>query len=270
LDLWELDIVTLTPLPDNLAGADDNRWQVALARALEHRPDLNLARLQIQTSEVDLALRRSQKKPGLDLNLDLRSNSNDVSTSDSLGDAFAYTYPTYAASIVFNLPLGNRRAAFAERAARAAVIRARLAYEQAENTAIADVRNASRDLAYRAQAVVAARKSRQFSQRQLDAEQVSYREGLSTTFQVLEFQQQLSQALSNEAAALAGYAKAEAQLLRAQGELSSRAGYLAPESVTSTSGNPREEHSGPLPSHLEAPSGAPAASGNPPTGGGPR
>jgi outer membrane protein len=173
LGLWELDIVTLTPLPDNLAGADDNRWQVALARALEHRPDLNLARLQVQTSEVDLALRRSQKKPGLDLNLDFRSNSNDVSTSDSLGDAFGYTYPTYAAALVFNLPLGNRRAAFAERAARATLIRSRLAYEQAENAAIADVRNASRELAYRAQAVVAARKSRQFSQRQLDASAIA-------------------------------------------------------------------------------------------------
>lgn len=250
LDLWDLDIVTRTPLPEGLAGADERGWEGALARALEHRPDLNLARLSIQDAEVDLALRRSQRRPGLDLNLDVTSNANDVSTSGAVGDAFGYEFPTYAASLVFNVPLGNRRAAFAERAARAAVIRARLAYEQAENGAIADVRNATRDLAYRAQAVVAARKSRQFSQRQFDAEQVSYREGLSTTFQVLEFQQQLSQALSNEAAALAAYAKAEAQLLRSQGELSERAGYSAPAAQAALGGDPKQEREGPLPSHL--------------------
>ena len=65
----------------------------------------------------------------------------------------------------------------------------------------------------------AAAVSLDLAQRQLSAEQARYREGLSTNFQVLEFQQQLAAAMSSEKRARVNFAKARAALESAEGVL---------------------------------------------------
>jgi len=76
-----------------------------------------------------------------------------------------------------------------------------------------------RDLVFSAEGVVAAQKSSDFADRQLAAEQARFREGLSTTFQVLEFQRDLATARSTLTVARAQYAKAVVSLQHAEGEL---------------------------------------------------
>ena len=58
-----------------------------------------------------------------------------------------------------------------------------------------------------------------FTRRQLEAEQARYREGLTTTFQVLEFQRQLAESQSSAIQARVEYAKALVNLRRAEGVL---------------------------------------------------
>jgi outer membrane protein TolC len=97
------------------------------------------------------------------------------------------------------------------------VIRAHLEADRLELAITTEVRDAVRQVEYQAEAVRAATKSLELARRQLAAEEARYREGLSTTFQVLEFQQQLAAALSSEKRARAEFVKARAALAKAQG-----------------------------------------------------
>jgi outer membrane protein TolC len=60
------------------------------------------------------------------------------------------------------------------------------------------------------------------ARRHLSAEAARYREGLTTNCQVLEFQQQLAEALSSEKRARVLYAKALATLAKSEGVLGER------------------------------------------------
>ena len=85
--------------------------------------------------------------------------------------------------------------------------------------ALAEIRRALRDVRYRAQAVRASEQSFALAKRQLEAEQQRFEADLTTTFEVLQFQQTLIEAASNRSAARAEYAKSLVALDRARGTL---------------------------------------------------
>ena len=126
------------------------------------------------------------------------------------------------------MPIRNRAAKFAERSARSAVRAARIGYDQIELNVLTSVRNAVRDLRYAGQNVSAATTSRDFAERQLAAENARFRSGLSTTFQVLEFQRDRDEANSALTTARAGHAKALVALRYSEGRL------LGPDDVQGT------------------------------------
>ncbi len=223
LELWNLPVEPLTPLPETSRvrppeGADAD-WRALLDEAFERRSELHQALLEIDRAEVRIDRAASNALPGLDLELSARSVSIEDRALDALETVGDLTFMTYSGSLGFSLPLGNRAAGYAERSARHGLRSARLALERTQADVLAELRSAVRSLETEALAVGAAAKSRQFTQRQLEAEQARYQEGLATTFQVLEFQQQLAEAQSAEKAALAGYAKARVALERARGAI---------------------------------------------------
>jgi len=216
---WDAPIVPLTKLPEPTAAGAPPTWERSLADAYERRAELAAQRWEIEARRARLDLTRSLRKPGLDLTVDTRSAAFDTSSSGAFDSTAGFDSPTYGIGLAFELPIGNRSARFAERAARAELRSAHLELERIERTVLSEVRAAVRDVVYRREAVEAARRSRELAQRQLESEEVRYREGLSTTFQLLQFQQDLATALSNERFALANYAKAVAALLRAEGRI---------------------------------------------------
>ena len=226
IESWDVPIEPLTPLPDPDPSALHERvgdvfpeWSDSLLLAIERRSELKQQRLEIDAAEVRLLRAQSNVKHQLDLTLTARSTGFDGDSSEALEKAVGYDFPSYTAALTWSFPIFNRTADNAERAARAAVRLARLTYQRIEMGIVSEVRAAVRDLHYQAEAVQAAVKRVTLAKKQLEAEQSAYREGLSTTFQVLDFQQQLSQALSSEKAARAAYAKAVAALARAEGRL---------------------------------------------------
>ena len=67
--------------------------------------------------------------------------------------------------------------------------------------------------------MTAARRSREYAEKQLQAEQLRFDQGLSTNFEVISLQRDLAQALTNEQLAILNYAKAGVALDRAKGTL---------------------------------------------------
>lgn len=220
IEAWSTSLVLVTPLPSHLSSADNvPDWEQALYVALEHRPELHQQRLRIDQAEVQLSRSRSNRRSQLDLVLTASSRGFDGSSGEAFGEALGFEFPTASAALNYTMPLGNRTAKNAERVSRVNLRRSRLQYTQLETQVVSEVRNAVRQVLYQSQAVEAAGVSLDFARRQLEAEQTLEREGLSTTFQVLEFEEDYTTALSNERAARANYAKSLAQLQKAQGVL---------------------------------------------------
>jgi outer membrane protein TolC len=217
--LWEAALVPLTPLPAEVDASATPTWTAALAVALEMRPELRQQRRQIESAEERHLRRRNERWPALDLELIASSEGFSGESSDAFEDAAAYEFPTYTASLIFSVPIENRTARNAAKAAWAELRAARLVYDQIETQIAGEVREAVRQVIYQALAVQAARKSLQLAERQLAAEQARYAEDLSTTFQVLEFQQDLALAMSSERAARANFARALVALESAMGRI---------------------------------------------------
>lgn len=217
--LWDTALLPGTPLPTDIRADGVPAWPVAMQTAISRRPELREQRSRIEQAEVQHVVAQIDKKPLLDLDLAATGQGFSTSDGDALDTAFDYDFPTYRASLVFGMPIGNTTARFAEKAAWAEIRRQRLAYDELETAVVADVRAAVRNVLYAVESVRATRKSLEFAERQLAAEQARYAVDQSTTFQVLEFQTDLATAMSNERRARVAYARNLVRLQAAQGVL---------------------------------------------------
>ena len=215
---WEREIVPTTALPAP-EGPPAGDWTEALATALAQRPELRQQAFEIDAAEQGRVRAASERRAALDFVLSTRSATQSQNESDAADAVFGFDLPSTTVSLSFSTPVGNRQAYYSELSARAAVRSARLSYERLESQIVEEVRTAQRNAVYQAEAVRAALASGELAQRQLAAEQARYREGLSTNFQVLEFQQQLAEARYSHTLARANYAKAVTALELAQGVL---------------------------------------------------
>ena len=96
---------------------------------------------------------------------------------------------------------------------------AELAVRNEEQTIRVDVRNAVRGVESGAKRVAAARASTLLQRKKLEAEQKKFDNGMSTSFEVLTFQNDLQDAQLSEIRALLDYQTGLADLERAQGTL---------------------------------------------------
>jgi outer membrane protein len=218
LDAWDWPIETLTELPDSAAALFID-WRASLQSAIDRRPELAQRRLNIETAEITLQRSRSERLPRLDLNLSTSGRGFSADPDEAFDIAAGWDFPSHAASLTFSMPIFNRTASNAERSARSSLRGSRLQYERAELDVLLEVRTAVNEVGRQREAVTAAIKSRSLAQRQLEAEETRQQVGLSTTFQVLEFQEDLAQALSTEVTAKASHAKAQANLSFVEGRL---------------------------------------------------
>lgn len=217
--LWDTALVPGTPLPEEARAEGVPAWPNAMQTAITRRPELREQRSRIEQAEVRHVQSQSEKKPQLDLDLSAAGQGFSTKEGDAFDTAFTYDFPTYRASLVFGIPIGNNTAKYAEKAAWAEIRRARLEYDQLETTVVADVRAAVRDVLYAVEFVRATRKTLEFAERQLAAEQARYAVDQSTTFQVLTYQTDLATAMSNERRARVTFARSLVRLQAAQGVL---------------------------------------------------
>ena len=82
-----------------------------------------------------------------------------------------------------------------------------------------DVRTTARAIDTAAKEIVASKTAREAAEQNLDAERKRYENGMATNFEVLQIQQQLSDARASELQALVGYAKAVAAFHHSVGDL---------------------------------------------------
>ncbi len=186
--------------------------------ALEHRPDLSEARLAVEQRAVVVRFQRNQLFPSLDLVGRYGGAGVDNDYGSALNQAFGVSYPDYFYGVVLSFPLDNATARGTYRASRAAKQIAELQLQKAEEEVLLQIADYVNRVQSRFSQVSSTRKARSFAEAALAAEQKKLRNGLSTTFFVLQLEQTLTQARTAELQAVTDYNRTLAQLAFAEGK----------------------------------------------------
>ncbi|HEY3349359.1 MAG TPA: TolC family protein [Thermoanaerobaculia bacterium] len=221
---WNRPIVaTDRPTREQLQGftADVNQGYES---ALRVRPEIRQALLTIESRKVTYAYSQNQLRPRLDLAggygyAGLGASSELLNYSDALSQIGRGNYPSWNLGLVFGVPIGNRAAKGNAAIANADLELARTNFAIAKANLQVEVRAAARniDTAYRS--VLASQKARELAERNLDAEKKKYENGMTTSFQVAQIQNDLTTARTTELLSVAVYLKSQTAWHKAVGDL---------------------------------------------------
>jgi outer membrane protein len=187
---------------------DLTRWA---GMAFATRPDYQEARLGVDQRRIALGLEKSRFLPQVNLVARYGYNGTGPAFSDSLDRVREADSDSYSVGAVVSVPLPNRAASGRKRAAELELRRAELILADFEQEVRRQLADALAAITAGTQRVEATREARTLAERSLEAEEKRLRAGTSSTFLVLEQQENLSQAQLRElqAAADLGIALAE-------------------------------------------------------------
>lgn len=216
--------------------------QSELEEALRERPDLKQARLAIENAESQLKFDRSQLRWDLvgyaqytvsglagdveqpqvliaDPNNPVIIPPQDQDFADALEFIPDRDFPSWTVGATVSIPIGNNAARARYSSALLSRDQAVANYENLKLIAEVDVRTAARAIDTNRKRIEAAEKNVELQKKKVEAEQKKFENGMSTSFQVLEFQEDLTTALGTLNRALVDYRKSLTALERAKGTL---------------------------------------------------
>lgn len=232
-DLWTKDIVTVTEADPAVPAIS---LESEMAAALEKRSDLQRLRLLLKNREIEAAYARNQSLPRVDVSASyglggaagsgfltnpITGERQRIRTDlgDALNQVSGFDFPTWTLGVNFALPLQNRAARAQRAIADLELERVRAQLHDAESLVTTEVRTAARGIDTANKQVAAARASRLLAEKNLDAERKRYENGMSTSFQVLQIQEALTEARSREVSAGAALRRSLVEYYRVTGRL---------------------------------------------------
>ena len=215
LNLEPADAPSIKPLEMDEAAAEK--------QALANRLELKTARLDLESKQALETAANNRTLPQLDAFATYNGNAASQIPSEGLTavnkDLTKGAYPGYTVGLQFAMPIQNRAARGNQAQARANRRQSELNLRDLELGITLEVRQAFRNLDASGKGVVAAEKTRIFREKDLEAEQKKFENGMSTNFLVLSKLNDLNTAKSNELQAQITYAKAVTALEKALGHL---------------------------------------------------
>jgi outer membrane protein len=220
------DDVTYTPITID--------YEQAVQQAIANRPELTQGRLRTENAQVQALYTRNQVLPAVDFAVNYglsglagRStrveNGQVITRSTPFSDTFSQIagleFPSWNVGFNFALPILNITARADARAAVLAVEQNRTQQAHTQQNIGIEVRIAARAVDQFAQTIAATRAAREAAEQNVEAERKRYENGMTTNFQVLEVQQQLSDARVRELQAIIGYNNAVSAFHRSVGDI---------------------------------------------------
>jgi len=208
----------------------------ALHAALSLRPDLLGKKKELDNRNIEVKYNENQIYPTLDLvsSLGLNGISGEAINvtsgtvqglskfgggyDNALSDLTTGKYHLWQFGLNLSYPLGNRAAKSKLTAKRLEVVQLLLDIKDLERTITLEVREAYRQIKTDIKRVHAARIARKFAEEKLSAEEKKFEVGLSTSFNVLEFQEDLAEEQSNEIKATIDYKKSKNRLRKVKAQ----------------------------------------------------
>jgi len=207
----------LQPTERLMAIREDFNLQASWLEGLTLRPDFNRAREEVERQGLEVRLAKNAVYPTLDLVGSYGRAGIDREFNGAWRDVRDDNLPRYSYGLQFSLPLGNRGARYSLRAAKERMTQLEDTLRSVHQTVIVEIDNAIGVARSAFERVGATRAAREYAEAALGAEEKKYENGRSTSFNVLRLQRDLTQARSDEIAALADYNKALSDLYYREG-----------------------------------------------------
>ena len=211
LPSWSIRLLP-TDKPDFAAVRLDE--MALVMNALRKRADLENSRSEIEKRKVELARARQNLLPQIDLigsagNQGLRHHFSDAFDRMSGNQGYSLT-----GGLTFKYPLGNRDAEAALDTARLQLAQANTVLLQLEQSILEEVRRSVRRVRSDEKRAEATRVARRLAEERLAATEKKFGVGLSTSRDILEDQERLANALTEETRSLVDFSKSKATLDR--------------------------------------------------------
>jgi outer membrane protein TolC len=229
----EADVVPVDRPGLQLAGLDE---RAATERGLEQaratRPEFRQIRRQMASQDAALARANNDRLPRLDLTGSAALTGTDGTFRSAFREADGMDFFDVSAGVVFEWTLEGSSAR--GNAQRAELERRRLMLQERnlENQVLVEVREAVRAIRTNEKRIEATRRARVLAEEQLEGETTRNQQGLSTTFRVLDVQEDLALARTNELKALIDYHLSRYRLQQVSGVLLQEQGILVRENLT--------------------------------------
>lgn len=191
--------------------------QDSWSKGMELRPDLQQAKLNLEQQGIQIKYYRNQLFPEVDLIGSYGFNGEGSEYNDSFNQINQGNRPFYSYGGQISIPLSNVQARNQIKAGKATEKQLLLKLKQLEQNVMVQIDNAVKAAQSTWESVDATKQARIYAEAALDAEQKKYAVGKSTTFTVLQLQNNLTSARSQEIRALANYKQALAGLAAAEG-----------------------------------------------------
>ncbi|HXE74185.1 MAG TPA: TolC family protein [Candidatus Xenobia bacterium] len=210
--------------------------QDAIQVAMEKRPEVIAAQLDIKNRNLDSKAAKQALLPGMEVyafyggnglggfffNPNTNTLVEDSGLSRSITRAWQADFADYGFGLNISLPIKNRVAQAESARAQIAQRQAETRYQRTINTVVVEVRNAQIAMEQNLARVEAARKNTRLAQETYDAEQKKFQLGASTIFLVIQAQRDLAQARSGEVRAMADFERSRVDFDRALGRTMER------------------------------------------------
>jgi outer membrane protein len=209
---------------------EESNLSESINKALQNRPDYLSRKTALANENILVKYNENQVYPSLDLfgSLGLNGISGDAvpittgtvtGTSrfgggydEALNNTISRDYYQWEFGLRLSYPLGNRSAKSRLTASRLKVAQTLLDIKDLEKNIVVEVREAVRQIKTESKRVQASRIARKLAEEKLNAEEKKLEVGLSTSFEVLEFQEDLVEEQSNEIRALIDFNKSKTRL----------------------------------------------------------
>ncbi len=209
--------VAIEPTETLQAAQQPFDLQDSWSKGMTKRPDLLQARLDVEQQGIVLKFDNNQIYPQLNLVGSFGYNGAGVVIGDTFNQYGSANRPFYSYGAQLSIPLSNAKARNNLQADKATDRQLLLKLKQLEQNIMVEIDNAVKAAESAWESVDATQKARLYAEAALKAEQGKYAAGKSTTFTVLQLQNNVTSARSQEIRALANYDEALANLAQQEG-----------------------------------------------------
>ena len=221
--LWNFDIIPLDKPPLEAKEID---LVESVRIAFEKRPDYQKEKIDLKNKDIKIKVAKNEVLPTLDLKGSFGLNGLDRHYDDAFDEMSKGEYESWSAGLSFEYPLGNRGARSKYKKRLLEKEKALIDFKNLEQKIIIQVREAVRGTNTDYKRVAAAETVRRLRERRLSAEEERFKEGLTTTHDILEYQEDLAKSQSGYLRSIIDYNKSLIDLEKAKGTVLERENIL--------------------------------------------
>lgn len=216
-DIYEMRNVEIQPTDSPAVFTVGHDLETGFREGLMNRADYMQAKIEIEKKDLSIRYAENQRFPNIDLEASYGYNGLGMSLNDSVDNM--EDSPEWSVGLMLKYPLGNRTAKSGLRIAELEARQALLDIKKLEQEILVEIDNSIQALESNRQRIDATKIAKQLAEEALRAEELKFKEGLSTSHDVLTFQEDLATARAREISAVIDYNKSLVEFSRVKGTL---------------------------------------------------